>query len=44
MKVHRTDTAETHLDAIYTHIAKDSAEYDKRMVDRLARRSQQVRL
>jgi toxin ParE1/3/4 len=42
MKVHWTDTAETHLDAIYTHIAQDSPEYAKRMVDRLTRRSQQI--
>jgi len=42
MKVHWTDTAETHLDAIYTHIVRDSPEYAKRMVDRLTRRSQQI--
>ena len=42
MKVHWTDTAEGHLEAIYTHIALDSAEYAKRMVDRITRRSQQI--
>lgn len=42
MKVHGTDTAKTHLDAIYTHIAQDSPEYARRMVDRLTRRSQQI--
>lgn len=42
MKVHWTDTAEGHLDAIYAYIAQDSSEYAKRMVDRLTRRSQQI--
>ena len=42
MKVHLTDTAEEHLDALYTYIAQDSPEYAKRMVDRLTRRSQQI--
>jgi plasmid stabilization system protein ParE len=42
MKVHWTDTAEGHLDAIYAYIALDSPEYAKRMVDRLTRRSQQL--
>jgi len=42
MKVHWTDTAEGHLDAIYTYIAQDSPEYARRMVDRLTRRSQQI--
>jgi plasmid stabilization system protein ParE len=42
MKVHWTDTAETHLEAIHTHIARDSTEFAKRMVDRLTRRSQQI--
>jgi toxin ParE1/3/4 len=37
MKVHWTDTAEGHLDAIYAHIALDSLAYAKRMVDRLTR-------
>ena len=42
MKVHWTDTAEGHLDAVYAYIAQDSPEYAKRMVDRLTRRSQQI--
>jgi toxin ParE1/3/4 len=42
MKVHWTDTAEGHLDALYTYIAQDSPEYAKRMVDWLTRRSQQI--
>jgi toxin ParE1/3/4 len=42
MKVHWTDTAEGHLDAIYAYIALDSPEYAKRIVDRLTRRSQQI--
>lgn len=42
MKVHWTDTAEGHLDALYAYITQDSPEYAKRMVDRLTRRSQQI--
>lgn len=42
MKVHWTDTAEGHLDAIYAYIALDSPAYAKRMVDRITRRSQQI--
>jgi len=42
MKVHWTDTAQRHLDAIYHFIAQDSPAYAKRMVDRLTRRSQQI--
>ena len=42
MRVHWTDTAQEHLDAIYAYIAKDSTEYALRMVDRLTRRSQQI--
>ena len=42
MKVHWTDTAEGHLDALYAYIAQDSPEYAKRTVDRLTRRSQQI--
>jgi len=41
MKVHWTNTAEGHLDAIYAYIALDSLEYAKRMVDRITRRYQQ---
>jgi len=42
MKVHWTDTAGNHLDAIHAYIAQDSPEYAKRMVDRITRRSQQI--
>lgn len=42
MKVHWTETAEGHLDAIYDFIAQDSPQYAMRMVDRLTRRSQQI--
>jgi addiction module RelE/StbE family toxin len=42
MKVHWTDTAQRHLDAIYHFIAQDSPAYAKRMLDRLTRRSQQI--
>ena len=42
MKVHWTDTAQGHLAAIHAYIAQDSAEYAKRVVDRLTRRSQQI--
>ncbi len=42
MKVHWTETASGHLDAIHSYIAQDSPEYARRMVDRLTRRSQQI--
>jgi plasmid stabilization system protein ParE len=42
MKVHWTDTAQHHLDAIHAFIALDSPEYARRTVDRLTRRSQQI--
>jgi len=42
VKVHWTETAQEHLDAIYAYIARDSADYAMRMVDRLTRRSQQI--
>ena len=42
MKVHWTDTAQKHLEAIFTYISQNSPEYAKRMVDRLTRRSQQI--
>lgn len=42
MRVHWTDTAQRHLDAIYRYIAQDSPAYAKRMADRLTRRSQQI--
>ena len=42
MRVHWTDTAEGHLEAIHGYIAQDSPEYAKAMVDRITRRSQQI--
>lgn len=42
MKVHWTDTALEHLQAIHAYIAKDSPQYALRVVDRLTRRSQQI--
>ena len=42
MRVHWTETAESHLDAIHTYISQDSPEYAKHIVDRLHRRSQQI--
>ena len=42
MKVHWTETADGHLDAIYAYIAQDSPEYALKMVDRITRRSQQI--
>jgi toxin ParE1/3/4 len=42
VKVHWTDTAERHLDAIYAYIAQDSKTYALRTVDRITRKSQQI--
>lgn len=42
MKVHWTETAERHLDAIYGFIAQDSTTYALRTVDRITRKSQQI--
>jgi len=42
MKVHWTQTAENHLDAIYSYVAQISPEYAKNLVDRLTKRSQQI--
>ena len=42
MKVHWTETAEAHLDAIYAYMAQDSKTYALRTVDRITRRSQQI--
>jgi len=42
MKVHWTNTAEGHLDAIFNFIQQDSPEYARHMVDRITRRSQQI--
>ena len=41
MKVHWTDNAEHHLDAIHDYLAQNSPEYAKIVIDRLTRRSQQ---
>jgi len=43
MKVHWTDKSIEHLSAIHDYISQDSIEYAKRMVDRLTKRSQQIR-
>lgn len=42
MRVHWTETAEGHLDAIYAYIARDSAVYALRTVDMITKRSQQI--
>ena len=42
MKVHWTETAEAHLDAIYAYMAQNSKTYALRTVDRITRRSQQI--
>lgn len=42
MKVHWTETAQRHLDAIHRYISQDSPAYALRTVDCLARRSQQI--
>jgi len=42
MRVHWTETAEAHLDALYAYIAQDSETYALRTVDRITRRSQQI--
>ena len=42
MKVHWTDTALEHLQAIHAYIARNSPQYALRIVDRLTRRSQQI--
>ena len=42
MKVHWTNTAEGHLDAIYAYISQDSPTYALRTVDRITKRSQQI--
>jgi addiction module RelE/StbE family toxin len=42
VKVHWTETAEAHLDAIYAYIAQDSETYALRTVDQITRRSQQI--
>ena len=42
MKIHWTETAEAHLDAIYAHIAQNSKTYALRTVDRITKRSKQI--
>lgn len=42
MRVHWTETAQQHLEAIYNYIAQNSPVYAKRMIDRLTRRSMQI--
>jgi toxin ParE1/3/4 len=42
MRVHWTNSARRHLQAIHDYIAQDSKRYARRMVDRLTRRSQQL--
>ncbi|WP_043739515.1 type II toxin-antitoxin system RelE/ParE family toxin [Thioalkalivibrio nitratireducens] len=42
MKVHWTEAAEAHLDAIYAYIAQDSETYALRTVDQITRKSQQI--
>ncbi len=42
MKVHWTDTAEAHLDAIYAYISQNSTTYALRTVDRITKRSMQI--
>jgi toxin ParE1/3/4 len=42
MKVLWTETAESHLDAIFSYISLDFPQYAKQMIDRITRRSQQI--
>ena len=42
MKVYWTETAEAHLDAIYSYIAQNSTTYALRTVDRITSRSKQI--
>jgi plasmid stabilization system protein ParE len=42
VKVHWTDTARDHLQAIHAYIARNSPQYAMHVVDRLTRRSQQI--
>jgi toxin ParE1/3/4 len=42
VKVHWTDTAVEHLQALHAYISKNSPQYALRIVDRLTRRSQQI--
>ena len=42
MRVHWTETAERHLDAIYAYIAQNSPAYALKTVDRITAKSQQI--
>jgi len=42
MKVHWTDTAVGHLDAIHAYISQDSPDYALRIADKLTQRSKQI--
>ncbi len=42
MKVRWTDTATGHLASIYEYIARDSARYAQRVIDRITSRSRQI--
>ena len=42
MKVHWTENAENHLDAIHNYIAQNSPEYARIIVDRLTKRSERI--
>lgn len=44
MKVHFTDAALDHLDAIYAYVAKDSPKYAQQVVDRITEKASQVSL
>ncbi|HOE10010.1 MAG TPA: type II toxin-antitoxin system RelE/ParE family toxin [bacterium] len=42
MRVHWTNTAPEHLEAIHDYIARDSTTYARQLVHRLTRKSQQI--
>ena len=42
MRVHWTETAESHLDALYEYIAQDSPTYALLIIDRITSKSQQI--
>ena len=42
MNVHWTETAEAHLDSIYTYIGQNSESYALRTIDLITKRSQQI--
>ena len=42
MRVHWTETAEAHLDAIYAYIAQNSKTYALRTVDKITKRSKLI--